>query len=258
VPQLARPDGASIYYEARGDGPLVVFSLGFAALPVAYGPMVEDLARDHRVVLWHPRGYGQSPLSPPHSLSVDSEDFAALVTELGGDARVFAAGHGINVVARAHAAAPGAVRSTVAHGITTALLDDMEGADGLGSSRSVAEMLAGQLRNDPRAAVRSMVTGLNPQLDEEGLRERMEQTLEYMNVEATLERIDAWFGDSSVLPELLDLRDRLVVLTYRSDSWQEAALDDVAELLPDARVEMLDDGPLSRPDLSAQLVRELP
>ena len=57
---LERPDGARIDYEVRGEGPLVVLSLGFAATPATYEGLVADLARDHRVLTWEPRGCGSS------------------------------------------------------------------------------------------------------------------------------------------------------------------------------------------------------
>ena len=36
MPELERPDGARIHYMVRGEGPLVVLSLGFAATPATY------------------------------------------------------------------------------------------------------------------------------------------------------------------------------------------------------------------------------
>jgi pimeloyl-ACP methyl ester carboxylesterase len=251
--ELERPDGARIHYEVRGEGPLVVLALGFAAMPSVYEPMIGDLARDHAVAVWHPSGCGLSPPAPPHSLRRDADDLAALIAELRGQAKVFAAGHGINVAARAS----GCVTGLVAHGVTTALLDDLKHAEGLGTSRLVAEMLAEQLRTDPRACIRAMAGSLNPQLSEAELRDRIEATLAYIDIPATLERVDSWFTDDSVLPQLRGFGGRLTILTHEGDTWQEDAIDDVSALLPEAGIASLEDGPLSRPDLAAGLVRDL-
>jgi len=43
---------------------------------------------------------------------------------------------------------------------------------------------------------------------------------------------------------------------HAGDSWQAGAIERVPELLPEARVVELPDGPLSRPDLAAAVVRD--
>ena len=118
MPELERPDGARIHYEVRGEGPLVVLSLGFAATPATYEGVVADLARDHRVVTWEPRGCGSSSPDGPFSIATDADDLLALIREFGSQALGYAAGHGVNVTVRAAAgtaarpSAPAVARAT--------------------------------------------------------------------------------------------------------------------------------------------------
>jgi pimeloyl-ACP methyl ester carboxylesterase len=256
VPELERPDGARIHYEVRGEGPLVVLSLGFAATPATYEGIVADLARDHRVVTWEPRGCGSSSPDGPFDIATDADDLLALIQELG-PAIGYAAGHGVNVTIRAAAREPEAVRGLVTPGIVTALRDHLEGAEGLASSKNVTEMLIQQLRRDPRASVRATIASLNPQLDEDALRHRIDETLAYSTPETTLTRLESWLEDESALEDLRALGDRLAVVWHQGDAWQAGSIPRVAELLPDARIIEVEDGPLSRPDLQAEVVREL-
>ena len=90
VPELERPDGARIHYEVRGEGPLVVLSLGFAATPATYEGLVADLARDHRVLTWEPRGCGNSSADGPFDIPTDADDLLALIHAVGPPAIAYA------------------------------------------------------------------------------------------------------------------------------------------------------------------------
>jgi len=256
VPELERPDGARIHYEVRGEGPLVVLSLGFAATPATYEGIVADLARDHRVVTWEPRGCGRSSAEGPFDIDTDAGDLSALISAVGGPAVAWAAGHSVDVTISA-AAADGVIRAIVTAGIVTALRDHLEGTEAFAGSQTVTEMLIGQLRRDPRGAVRATVGSLNPQLDEEGLKARIDETLAYSSPETTLERLESWLPRASPLDALRELGDRLAILWQEGDPWQSGAIPRVRELLPDARIVEVEDGALSRPDLAAAVVREL-
>lgn len=256
MPALERPDGARIHHEVRGDGPLVVLSLGYAATPVVYEELVADLARDRRVVTWHPRGCGQSSAEGPYDLDTDAGDLLALVRALGSPALLFAVGHGVSVCARASALEPESIRGLVTPGVVIALRDHVADSEGFASSATVTQLLVEQLRRDSRAAVRATIASLNPQLDEDALRARVDETLEYTAVETTLARVEAWLGHETALEELRGLGDRLAVMWHHGDSWQTGAIERVPELLPEARMVELPDGPLSRPDLAAAVVRE--
>lgn len=255
MPELERPDGARIHYEVRGEGPLVVLSLGFAATPATYEGLVADLARDRRVVTWEPRGCGSSSEDGPFDIETDAADLAALIHELGPSAVSYCAGHGVNVTIRAAARDQELVRGLVTPGIVTALRDHLEGTEGFASSKTVTDMLIEQLRRDPRAAVRATTASLNPQLDEEALRRRVDETMAYTTPETTLARLESWLEDETALEDLRALGDRLAIVWHEGDSWQSGTIPRVRELLPDARVIQVEDGPLSRPDLQAEVIR---
>ena len=257
MPELERPDGARIHYEVRGEGPLVVLSLGFAATAATYEGLVADLARDHRVVTWEPRGCGSSSADGPFDITTDADDLVALIQELGPPAIGFAVGHGVDVTIRAVANAGDAFSALVTPGIVTALREHLTGTEGFAASETVTEMLVEQLRRDPRGAVRATVGSLNPQLDDEGLRARVDETLAYTSPETTLERLESWLARESPLEQLRALGDRLAVIWQEGDAWQSGSIPRVRELLPDARVIEVEDGPLSRPDLAANVVREM-
>ncbi|MGH2838087.1 MAG: alpha/beta fold hydrolase [Thermoleophilaceae bacterium] len=257
MPELERPDGARIHYEVRGEGPLVVLSLGFAATPATYEGLVADLARDHRVLTWEPRGCGSSSADGPFDIPTDADDLLALVHEVGPPAVGYAAGHGVNVTVSAMAVDGDAISVLVTPGIVTALREHLEGTEGFAASETVTELLVGQLRRDPRAAVRATVGSLNPQLDEDALRARVDETLAYTSPETTLERIECWLTQESPLDDLRALGDRLAIVWHEGDSWQSGAIGRARELLPEARVIEVEDGPLSRPDLQANVVREM-
>ena len=257
MPELERPDGARIHYEVRGEGPLVVLSLGFAATPATYEGLVADLARDRRVVTWEPRGCGSSSLDGPYDIGTDADDLIALIHAVGPPAVTFAAGHGVNVTSRAATRDPDALTAFVTPGIVTALRAHLAGGEGFASSVTVTELLIGQLRRDPRGAVRATVASLNPQLDDEALRARVDETLEYTSPEVTLARVESWLADEDALDELRALGDRLAIVWHQGDSWQSGSIPRVLELLPEARIVEVEDGPLSRPDLQADVVRSM-
>jgi hypothetical protein len=81
---LSRPDGIDIHYEERGEGPAVFLAHNpVMSMPSVFERLVADLARDHRVVTWDPRGVGQSTRRGPYDGPTDTDDMAALVEEIG-------------------------------------------------------------------------------------------------------------------------------------------------------------------------------
>ena len=257
MPELERPDGARIHYEVRGEGPLVVLSLGFAATPATYEGLVADLARDRRVVTWEPRGCGSSSPDGPFDINTDADDLLALIHELGQPAIAYAAGHGVDVSIRAAATDPDAVSALVTPGIVTAMREHLEGTEGFAASQTVTDLLVEQLRRDPRAAVRATTASLNPQLDDDALRARIDETLAYTSPETTLVRVESWLARESPIDDLRALGNRLAIVWHEGDSWQSGAIPRMRELLPEARVIQVEDGPLTRPDLQAEVVRGL-
>ena len=73
-------DGLSLYAEAHGDGPPIVFSCAFSTSHENWRPQVEPLVQaGHRVILWDYRGHGLS--NAPHDPAAYTMD--KVVDDLG-------------------------------------------------------------------------------------------------------------------------------------------------------------------------------
>jgi hypothetical protein len=70
-----------------------------------------------------------------------------------------------------------------------------------------------------------------------------------------LARLRAWTGDDPVRFSKA-AGDRLTIMLYTRDPWTDAgAAEATRALLPEAEVLEVEDGPLSRPDIAAAVVR---
>ena len=78
-------NGTELHYERLGDqGPPVLLVMGVRARGLAWTPVAERLARDHRVVFWDNRGVGGSrPLEGPTSMQEMADDGVGLMDHLG-------------------------------------------------------------------------------------------------------------------------------------------------------------------------------
>jgi pimeloyl-ACP methyl ester carboxylesterase len=257
MPMLTRPDGAEIHWEERGSGPLVVLASHFFGYPEAFEDLLADLAADHHVVSYHPRGAGSSSRQGPYEIPTDAEDLEALIEAVGGPAVVIGMGDGINRAVRLAAARPDLVTAAVAPGGNPVGRRAAEGTDALVDSPSVLDALLGMIETDYRSALRTMVAGANPQMDEDEKRERVDRVVDYCPQEVGVARLRAWIDDR-ILEESRAIADKLWILTFGSNAWfPDAAIDKTHELLPEAHIEEIEDGPVSRPDLTAAIVRRI-
>lgn len=225
------------------------------AMPSNFEELIAVLARDHRVVTWDPRGTGASSRAGPYDLATDAEDLAALVGEAGAPGVMISPGLNATtlVVAEAH---PDLVAAVVLLGGVPRLERPETGEPGiLTDSDAVTSATLQMVRTDPRALLRTWIQLGNPQLSEAELRARMEAQLAYCPQEAAIPRAASYLTyDAGRVCAALG--DRLWMLHWKSPMSMGHAVTHVRALLPEAHIIDSDDGPISRPDLSAAVVRE--
>ena len=183
MPSIERPGGVAIHWEGQGEGPLVVIVHQMLwSRPSIYAGLVADLARDHSVVLYDPRGCGRSGRQGPYDIPTDAEDLLAVIEAARGPALAIAVGYGYNVVAHASSVRPAAISDVIALMPAAAAMlprSELKDSDVMGASDSVVDMMLQLMRTDPRAALRTMIAATNPSIDEDALRERVELAAAY-------------------------------------------------------------------------------
>lgn len=121
--------GAMLYYEVRGEGPLLLIIPGGPQDAGVFDELAGRLADRYRVVAFDPRGNSRSPFDDdvqPLDVDVLADDAAALIEALGGGpANVFGTSGGAQIGLSLAARYPALVLVLVAHEPPTiVLLDD--------------------------------------------------------------------------------------------------------------------------------------
>jgi pimeloyl-ACP methyl ester carboxylesterase len=255
MPLLGRPGGVEIHWEERGDGPLVLFLHHCFSHPAVYGGLCEDLARDHRVVTYDPRGTGESSRTGPYDLRVDVEDFEALAATLGADAVAVGLGDGRDRAARVAWSRPDLIRAVV--GCDASPMGRFTGdVEAPSASQGVLEAVVGLAGSNHRAAMRGILEFTNPGMTEDELRRRLDAEVAYSSQEA-LQARSQWFLRKDIVETARAIRDRLTIAYWESDWTPLDVAGRIHELLPEARVYPVAAGPISRPDLTADVVRKV-
>jgi pimeloyl-ACP methyl ester carboxylesterase len=112
--------GATLYYEKRGSGPLLVFVAGGNGDAGPFGGVARILADRYTTVAYDRRGFSRSPVDGPvdnsQRVATDLADLAALIDELGGEpSYVFGSSSGAIVALNFLNAHPDKVAKVVAH-----------------------------------------------------------------------------------------------------------------------------------------------
>jgi pimeloyl-ACP methyl ester carboxylesterase len=201
MPLVERPGGVEIHWEKDGEGPLVVIAHQILwSFPRVYASLIADLARDHRVVTYDPRGCGQSTRQGPYDVETDAEDLIAVVRAAGRRAVAIAVGYGYNIAARVAGARPDLISHVFALGPAAAAMlprSELKRFDVLAGSDAVTEMVLQLMSTDPRAALRTLIAAGNPNLHEGQLRERVERVAAYVSPDSALDRAQAWLEDDT-------------------------------------------------------------
>jgi pimeloyl-ACP methyl ester carboxylesterase len=261
VTLLEREGGVEIHWEERGEGPPVVLAPYANFHPSAYEPMAAELGRDHRVIRYDDRGAGQSTRAGPYDMDTGAGDMAAVIEASGGGVVIVSLGDGCNRAVRVGAERPELVRAIVAPGGSPAGRDTLAGSEAMASSDTVVNAFLSLCETDYRSALRSLVTAGNPQMSEEEIRERVRLQAEYQPQEAAVARLRAWVEDDALKPARA-CGERLWMLLSETmgGGWFPTGREAVRlarRLFPDAHVEEIEDGVMSRPDLTAAVVRRV-
>jgi pimeloyl-ACP methyl ester carboxylesterase len=257
MPFITRPDGAELHWEARGEGPDVVVANQFFAPLDVFQRLLDMLAAHHRLVTYDPRGIGASSPHGPYDLSTDADDLAAVIEETC-DGAVLIAGMGDGVNRAVHVAhdRPELVHALVCVSGNPVSRVAGEGGEGLAASESVVEALLSMIETDYRGALRTMISTANPDLDDAAVRDRVNASVQRCPQEAAAPRLRSWIEDEAVKPARA-IGERLWILEDGTNPWFLGTLQRTAELLPEAHVEAVENGAVSRPDIAASYIGRL-
>jgi pimeloyl-ACP methyl ester carboxylesterase len=116
---IVRVDGASIYYERRGDGPAVLLISGGQGEAAHFSRVADLLASDYTVLTFDRRGVGRSKLEGPKrqfNVLQQAQDAAAVITASGfASAAVFGSSSGASIVLELATAYDEAVSLAISH-----------------------------------------------------------------------------------------------------------------------------------------------
>jgi pimeloyl-ACP methyl ester carboxylesterase len=248
-----------LHWEERGelDGPTIVAAMHFSAPPTVFEGLWADLGRDHRIVTYDLRGLGQSVREGPYDMDQDVEDLGTVIEEAGAaPATVIGFGDGANRAVRLAAKRPDLVSFVIGPGGNPLGRQASEGTTGLAGSEGVLDLLQEQISRDYRGALRNIVTTANPEWDDDTVSERIELNIAYCPQDTAAARLENWVKDDS-LEQSRAVGDRLWVLSHPNNPWfPPEGLERTHELAPEARVILMEAGPVSRPDLHANVIRE--
>jgi pimeloyl-ACP methyl ester carboxylesterase len=257
MPFLTRPDGVKLAWEQRGEGPPVVLANQFFGVAETFTGLLDDLSRDHRVITYNLRGTGDSTRQGPYDFQVDADDLEAIVELADEPVLLIAFADGCNRAVRVAARRPELVTAVVSPAGNPVGLAAVEGTDALAGSSSVLQALVGMMSTDYRGALRTMFATANPNWDEESVRQRVSATVEILPQEAALPRIKAWIADN-VIEEARTLGDRLWMLEDGSNPWFPIEVArQTRSILPEAHIIEVEDGAITRPDITSGLIRRL-
>ncbi|MER7465361.1 alpha/beta hydrolase [Streptomyces sp. NPDC097981] len=115
-----RVNGATLHYEVRGDGPLLLLIPGGTGGAASFDGIADDLAAEYTVATYDPRGMSRSTLDDPGAeqrVSEHADDALRMLDLLSPDApaRVFGSSSGAIAAVHLLTVAPERVERLVAH-----------------------------------------------------------------------------------------------------------------------------------------------
>ena len=258
MPTATAPGGIELAWGEAGDGPPVLITTQNFAHRAVPSALIDELSRDHRVLIYDPRGTGESTRSGPYDTETDAEDLAALLEQAEApDSVVIGIANACEVAVILSARHPDLVRGIVVPSGNPAGLRAARRSETMAGSEGVLEALGGMVENDYRSALWTILTSGNPGMDEDEIRRRIDTQADYCAADVAAARLRAWI-EVDCLEEARSLGDRLHILLSATNPWfPDSLAEPTQELLPGATVEAVENGHLSRPDITATAVREM-
>lgn len=261
MPRLNRPDGVEIHWEQRGEGETIVITPHGWGIPELYEPLIRELERDRRVVRYDARGTGESTRRGPHDMETGAADLIAVIEDAGGPALVVGIADAPNRAVRAAVERPDLIPAVVAIASAPIGISEFQGTDALVSSSTVIDAFIEMLATDYRGAMRPLLSLANRQASEQELRERIDTLIAYTPQDVLVERIRAW-NDDDPSKAGRALGERLWLLTSPDTAgpWfppPETLRKVLSRLLPEAHRVNIEDGIVSRPELTAEVLRTI-
>jgi pimeloyl-ACP methyl ester carboxylesterase len=254
MPAVERDGGVELHWHSSGEGPAVVICDNVFSIPEALDPVEADLVRDHTVVRYDPRGSGRSTRQGPFDLDTDVADLSAILEAADvGPAVAVGPANGVLIATLCATRRPDLVGWVI--GPTGVPVATLQLGQGLAASREVLASIGTQMATDYRGVIRSITVTGNSQFTDEQARQRVEQQIAYCPEETALGRWEA-YHHADTTEEAAALGDRLWILLHPNMPWWPVEqADPLRELLPEAHIEVVEDGPLSRPDILAGVAR---
>ncbi|MGK5627129.1 alpha/beta fold hydrolase [Streptomyces sp. URMC 123] len=161
-PTVTSADGSRLHAQVHGPegAPAVVLVHGWTCSTAFWGPVVRELAADHRVVVYDQRGHGRSPAAGPGGYSTDAlaDDLEAVLgATLAPGERAVLAGHSMGGMTIMAAADRAAVRERAA-----GILLCSTGSSQLLAEALVIPLRAGKLRTFAHRVALQARTPLGP------------------------------------------------------------------------------------------------
>lgn len=233
-------DGTRIAFERLGDGPPIIVISAALQGAATYRPLAEELSRQFTAFVYDRRGRGDSGDTAPYAVEREIEDLAALIAEAGGTASVYGHSSGAGLVL--HAAAAGLpIDRMVLHEPPFGSGSDEERREEKREAELIAEMLAHGRRGD---AVKHFLApmGLPPEMLDALSRDPstvanaptlLYDPFEVMSADSRGGKTPAEQARGVAVPGL-------VVVGGASPDWMIEAGRQVADALPDGRLDVLD------------------
>jgi pimeloyl-ACP methyl ester carboxylesterase len=257
VPRVEREAGVSLFWQEWGEGPALLVMHSYIQHPTVLERLLAELSPGHRMVRYDARGTGESTRVGPYDMQTDVEDLIAIAEDAGPLAAVLANGDATNRATHAAAQRPDLVPYVISMETVPLLPGQAVDTDALVGSGGVLSALVGMMRADYRSGMLATIQRGNPDMTPEQVRERVDATVAYIPHEAGLGRLEAWINDEPG-DDPYTLADRLIVAYEGAGAWfTEELLERGQQLLPDARFVKLEGGAVSRPELTAAVVRRV-